>query len=90
MRRFGGVRAASARKRTGTAESNSAPRQADVPHCAPAAYDFVHLTRPQIRRLVEWQPQWIYFGTLYHTSKRALDSTLRLLAKYLPPRAFTT
>jgi len=24
-------------------------------------------------------PRWIYFGTLYHTSKRVLDSTLKLL-----------
>ena len=54
----------------------------------PAAYDFVNLTRPQLRRLAEWQPQWIYFGTLYHTSKRALDSTLKLLEEIPAAKRF--
>jgi fructokinase len=45
----------------------------------PAAYDFVSLTPAHIRQLADLQPHWIYFGTLYHTSPRALDSTLQLL-----------
>jgi len=69
-------------KRTGTAEVELSPDGKPMFRIVrPAAHDFVNLTRPQIRRLAEWQPQWIYFGTLYHTSKRALDSTLKLLAE---------
>jgi fructokinase len=45
----------------------------------PAAYDFVTLTKGQLRSISELQPDWIYFGTLYHMSSQALDSTLKLL-----------
>ncbi len=45
----------------------------------PAAYDFVTLTDEQLRSLFELQPDWIYFGTLYHMSAQALESTLKLL-----------
>ncbi len=45
----------------------------------PAAYDFVRLT-PELRnRIIELQPDWIYFGTLFHHSEHALGSTLELL-----------
>jgi fructokinase len=67
-------------KPTGTAEvelaSDGKPMFRIV---RPAAYDFVKLTQPKIKRLADLQPQWIYFGTLYHTSKPALTSTLHLL-----------
>jgi fructokinase len=45
----------------------------------PAAYDFVDLGPAQLRRIAELRPDWIYFGTLYHTSRLALASTLKLL-----------
>jgi fructokinase len=45
----------------------------------PAAYDFVALTRTQLLRINDLQPDWIYFGTLYHMSSQALSSTLSLL-----------
>jgi len=45
----------------------------------PAAYDFVRLTAAQRQRIAELQPQWIYFGTLFHTSEQTLASTLSLL-----------
>ena len=76
-------------KRTGTAEVELGPDGKPMFRIVrPAAYDFVNLTRPQARRLVEWQPQWIYFGTLYHTSKRALDSTLQLLEQVPAAKRF--
>ncbi len=46
----------------------------------PAAYDFVALDAAQLARIAALQPDWIYFGTLYHTSPVALQSTLQLLA----------
>jgi fructokinase len=45
----------------------------------PAAYDFVTLSNDQLRSISALQPDWIYFGTLYHMSAQALDSTLKLL-----------
>jgi len=45
----------------------------------PAAYDFVELTAPQLERIATLQPDWIYFGTLFHMSRTALASTLSLL-----------
>jgi fructokinase len=47
----------------------------------PAAYDFVRLT-PELRhRVARLDPSWIYCGTLFHTSKQALEATLALLAE---------
>jgi len=45
----------------------------------PAAYDFVRLTPEQRTRIAELDPDWIYFGTLFHNSDLALSSTLKLL-----------
>lgn len=45
----------------------------------PVAYDFVDLTDPELKRIAELQPDWIYLGTLYHTSTQALASTRKLL-----------
>lgn len=49
----------------------------------PAAYDFVELSTSDIHEFVRLDPQWIYVGTLFHTSSAVLASTLRLL-KALP------
>lgn len=45
----------------------------------PAAYDFVALGDDQLRCIAALHPNWVYFGTLYHMSAQALDSTLKLL-----------
>ena len=54
----------------------------------PAAYDFVELSSEQLRRLTELRPNWVYFGTLYHTSGQALASTLNLLEAAPTARRF--
>jgi fructokinase len=45
----------------------------------PVAYDFVELSARDLQALVQLDPQWVYLGTLFHTSSAALNSTLRLL-----------
>jgi fructokinase len=54
----------------------------------PAAYDCVRLTVPIMQRIADLQPDWIYFGTLYHISNQALASTLRLLEEVPLARKF--
>jgi len=49
----------------------------------PVAYDFVEFSATDIQALARLDPQWVYVGTLFHTSSAALDSTLRLL-EHLP------
>jgi len=45
----------------------------------PAAYDFVELSAQDVQAITELNPEWICFGSLYHTSSHALASTLKLL-----------
>jgi len=45
----------------------------------PAAYDFVRLDAPLRARIAALQPDWIYFGTLFHTNGKALAATAALL-----------
>ena len=54
----------------------------------PAAYDFVEIGPAQLQQMAELQPDWIYFGTLYHMSGQALASTLRLLEAAPAARRF--
>ena len=54
----------------------------------PAAYDFVDLTAAQIERIAGLQPDWIYFGTLFHMSRPAVASTLKLLEAVPSARRF--
>ena len=76
-------------ERTGAAEVELGPDGKPTFRIVrPAAYDSVSLTRPQIKGLVEVQPHWIYFGTLFHTSRRNLDFTLKLLEELPLARAF--
>ncbi len=71
-------------KRTGTAEveldTEGKPMFRII---RPSAYDFVDLSPAIINRIVEVQPAWIYFGTLFHNSRHALQATLKLL-EHLP------
>jgi len=65
---------------TGTAEVELDPSGKPMFRIVrPAAYDFVRLTPAQRKRIAALQPHWIYFGTLFHTSDRVLESTLHLL-----------
>ena len=65
---------------TGTAEVELDPAGKPLFRIVrPAAYDFVRLTPEQRIRIAELQPHWIYFGTLFHISEAALQSTLQLL-----------
>lgn len=76
-------------KRTGTAEVQLEPDGRPLFRIVrPAAYDSVELTPAQRKRLVALQPHWIYFGTLYHTSSRALASTLELLEQLPSAQCF--
>lgn len=71
-------------KRTGTAEVELDPDGKPMFRIVrPAAYDFVDLNTDVVQRLAALEPQWIYFGTLFHNSRHALQATLRLL-EYLP------
>jgi fructokinase len=45
----------------------------------PAAYDFLAIGDRQLKRIAELEPDWIYFGTLYHNSRHSLGGTLQLL-----------
>jgi fructokinase len=52
------------------------------PHFAiarPAAYDHVTLSDETLTRIADLQPDWIYFGTLYHTTPSNLAITRRIL-----------
>jgi fructokinase len=45
----------------------------------PAAYDFCEISTKDVQALTRLDPQWVYVGTLFHTSGAALASTLNLL-----------
>ncbi|MFB3777635.1 MAG: carbohydrate kinase family protein [Bryobacteraceae bacterium] len=49
----------------------------------PAAFDDVHLTADELRRLAAWNPQWLYFGTLSSMTENS-RSLLAELAESLP------
>jgi fructokinase len=54
----------------------------------PAAYDCVRLSGAQLRRLVEEQPAWIYYGTLLSMEPGAKETLLTLLAALPNARRF--
>ncbi len=54
----------------------------------PAAYDFLQLSSADLARIAKLDPQWIYFGTLFHTSADALAATLKLLQAAPSARRF--
>ncbi len=65
---------------TGTAEVELDPNGKPMFRIVrPAAYDFVRLTPELRQRIAQLQPEWIYFGTLFHYTEQALASTLELL-----------
>jgi len=67
-------------KRTGTAEVDLDPNGKPMFRIVrPAAYDFIRLTADLRKRIAALQPNWIYFGTLFHTAEPVLAATVRLL-----------
>ena len=46
----------------------------------PAAYDLICLQQADALKVAAWKPDWICFGTLFHTSAKALQSTLKVFA----------
>lgn len=67
-------------KRTGTAEVElDADGKPMFRIIRPAAYDYIDLNAAEVERLAALKPEWIYFGTLFHNSRHALNATLRLL-----------
>jgi len=45
----------------------------------PAAYDHIQFTDETLVRIADLQPDWIYFGTLFHTTPSNLAMTRRIL-----------
>ncbi len=45
----------------------------------PAAFDCVHVDRPILSRLQEFDPEWIYFGTLAQTDGRCLNALAEII-----------
>lgn len=76
-------------KRTGIAEVELDPGGKPMFRIVrPAAYDFVNLSPAVIKKAIELQPEWTYFGTLYHNSRHALAASLRLLDSLPGTRTF--
>ncbi len=65
---------------TGTAEVDLDPSGKPMFRIVrPAAYDFVRLTSAERKRIHDLRPDWIYCGTLFHTSEHVLAATMALL-----------
>jgi len=45
----------------------------------PAAYDAVQLSNHHIEQIIKWQPEWLYYGTLFSSSLSGRDVLRRLL-----------
>ena len=56
----------------------------------PAAYDAVQLSDGHIEQIIKWQPEWLYYGTLFSSSVTGRDVLRRLLEAYRKQNAFTT
>lgn len=54
----------------------------------PVAYDFVELSPHDVQAIAKLEPEWVYVGTLFHTSSVALASSLRLLDALPAARRF--
>jgi fructokinase len=54
----------------------------------PAAYDFVVLDEARVKQIAKLRPDWIYFGTLYNTTRQTLSSTVNLLDAVPATRCF--
>ena len=54
----------------------------------PAAYDAVQLSDRHIDQIIKWQPEWLYYGTLFSSSVGGRDVLRRLLGAVPQARRF--
>jgi fructokinase len=54
----------------------------------PAAYDFVDLSAADLTRLAQFDPDWIYFGTLFATNPRARGELTKVIQALPRARCF--
>jgi fructokinase len=54
----------------------------------PAAYDAVQLSDRHIEQIINWQPEWLYYGTLFSSSVTGRDVLRRLQAAVPQARRF--
>lgn len=79
----------SSRFETGTAHVHLGPEgQADFTIERPAAYDDVQLTDDQLKRLADWAPWSLYFGTLFASDESGRATLGRLMAANPDARRF--
>src|SRR5437867_675245 len=68
------------RFKTGTASVQLGPcNQTSFVIERPAAYDAVELSDSKIQQIINWQPDWFYYGTLFPSSPGGKDVLCRLL-----------
>jgi fructokinase len=54
----------------------------------PAAYDAVRLSAGHIEQIIQWRPEWLYYGTLFSSSVTGSDVLRRLLEAAPQARRF--
>ncbi|MGH9470606.1 MAG: carbohydrate kinase family protein [Terriglobia bacterium] len=54
----------------------------------PAAYDFAELSVSQLQEIRAWQPDWIYFGTLFQSSRQGRELVRQIIAAHPASRCF--
>lgn len=54
----------------------------------PAAYDCLELSEGDLQQLAEFQPDWVYFGTLHQMDPRVRSATQRVLSAVPGARRF--
>jgi fructokinase len=54
----------------------------------PAAYDAVQLSDRHIEQIIEWHPEWLYYGTLFSSSITGRDVLRRVLEAVPQARRF--
>jgi fructokinase len=77
------------RFKTGTAAVHLGPGdQTSFVIERPAAYDVVQLSNDHIQQIIDWQPEWLYYGTLFSSTLTGRDILRRLLAAVPKARRF--
>jgi fructokinase len=77
------------RFKTGTASVHLGPGdQTSFVIQRPAAYDAVELSDSKLQQIINWQPDWFYYGTLFSTSPAGKEVLCRLLQAVPQARRF--
>ena len=77
------------RFKTGTASVQLGPcNQTSFVIQRPAAYDAVELSDSKIQQIINWQPDWFYYGTLFPSSAGGKDVLCQLLQAVPRTRRF--